>query len=344
MKFVILAGGHGKRLWPLSTKEKPKQFHAFLSERSLLQEAFDRLSFVEPSDIFVATNKEYVDLVREQLPELPVQNLISEPDLRDTAPCMSFATKYLESLFGPEETMSIIYADHRITELTTFEEKIREAHKIAEENGKITIVEVPAKDPNPNLGYVKLGQQLSPDTYELDRFTEKPDLATAQQFVESGNYLWNTGLYTWKIGTLLEYIEKFAPEISEILNKISDFHNCKPEYSSFPKISLDYALMEKIDPKNVIIVEADLGWSDIGTWETLFNEVASSPTENLIQANAHTADTTGTIIISEDKDKKIVISSQEDMVVVNTKDAILVCPRHESKKIKQILEEISKEP
>ena len=343
MKFVILAGGSGKRLWPLSTKEKPKQFHSFLSERSLLQEAFDRLSFVQPEDIFVATNEEYVPLVKEQLPELPDENIISEPHLRDTAPCMSFATKYLESKFGPDETVSIIYADHLIKDTAEFERKIRQGHELAANEDKIVIAEVTAKDPNPNLGYVHLGKQIEGDVYELGGFREKPDIKTAEEYVESGEYLWNTGLYIWKISTLLKHLEEFSPEICEVLNSIEDFHDCADQYAKFPKISLDYALMEKIDPNEVRIIKADLGWSDIGTWETLFKELASHDRDNLQEGRVFTIDTTGSVVINQQSDKKVAVIGETDKVVVVTDTSILICPRDESSRIKDVIDQIESE-
>lgn len=337
MKFVILAGGHGKRLWPLSTEKKPKQFQAFLSDKTLLQEAYERLHFANKEDIFVSTNQDYESIVKEQLPELPTQNLISEPCLKDTAPCMCFATKYLEKLFGPDETISIIYADHRISNQSEFEKNIKKGHEIAKEEGKIVIVEVEAKSPNPNLGYAKIATEIEPGIFELDKFTEKPDTETAKRFVESGQYLWNTGLYIWKISTLLEYTKEFAPEIDKVLNSITDFNNCANDYEKFPKISLDYALIEKIDPKNILILKADLGWSDIGTWETLFKEIAANDKENLIKADALVENTSGSIIIDQTGNKKIVVCGQQNMVVINTNEAILVCPIEDSDTIKRIL-------
>lgn len=342
MKFIILAGGSGKRLWPLSTEERPKQFHSFCSDRTLLQEAFDRLDFAKPEDIFVATNEKYVDLVKEQLPEIPDSNIIAEPALRDTAPCMSFATKYLESLFGDEETISIIYADHLIKNKQNFQSAIKKGHEIALQKDKIVIVEVTATDPNPNLGYVKIGNQLSDDLYELEGFTEKPDLKTAKEYVASKNYLYNTGLYIWKIKTLLNHLKIHSPEISNLLDQVTDFKNSKEIYEKFPKISLDYALMEKIDPKEVQIIKADLGWSDIGTWETLFKELVKTKHDNLQEGKTYTLDTKGSVVINRHPDKKLAVIGETDKVVVVTESAILICPISENQKIKDILEEMNK--
>lgn len=347
MKFVILAGGTGKRLWPLSTLKKPKQFHSFLSDRTLYQEAFDRIvKFAKPEDIYVATNAKHADIIKEQTPDIPDENIIIEPSCRDTAACMSFATKYLESIHGPEETISIIYADQMIKYDDEFKEKTILGHKLASENNKIVIIEVKAKSPNTNYGYAKIGDHIKTvdgiEIYELDHFTEKPNEETARKFVQSYKYLWNTGLYIWKIGTFLDYINKFSPKIDSVLNQIKDFRNCNTEYSTFPKISLDYALMEKIDPSSVWIIPADLGWSDIGTWQTLFEELTDNPKDNLTEGTVYQIDTSGSLLINKEEGKKLTAINMKDTVIVNTKDSILVCPREEGRSIKELLEQIKK--
>lgn len=344
MKFIILAGGIGSRLWPLSSKQKPKQFQNFIGDKTLLQLAYNRLSFTDKSNIFVATNTEYVDLVKEQLPQLENHQLIVEPTLRDTGPSMAFAVKYLESLFGPEETVSIIYADQFIKDKDEFEKKLTYAHKLASDNDKFVIIEVKAKYPNPNLGYVKIGKLIKQEddieVHELDHFTEKPDYQTAKKFVESFKYLWNTGFYVWKTGFFLNQLQEHAPEISEILNQITDFSDCQDFYEKFPKISLDYALMEKIDPTSTYIIPAELGWSDIGTWKTLHEEFTENTEDNLIQGKVETLDTKGSVIINKE-DKKIVVLNLKDVVVVNTEKEILICPKSEDKLIKEAVQKFN---
>lgn len=344
MKFLILAGGVGSRLWPLSTKEKPKQFQSFIGEKTLLQQAYERLNFTDPENIFVATNIEYEQLVKEQLPYLNANHLILEPTLRDTGPSMAFAIKYLQSLYGDEETVSIIYADQLIKKTDEFQKKLIYGHKLAQEEDKFAIIEVKAKYPNPNLGYVKIGNLLKQDqdieVYELDHFTEKPDLETAKKFVESFKYLWNTGFYIWKTKVFLQEIQKHAPEIHNVLEEITDFKNCLENYKKFPKISLDYALMEKMDPQQVVIIPAELGWSDIGTWNTLYNELINPSETNLTEGVVHHLDTTNSVVINKDPKKKVVLININDLVVINTPNEVLICHKSEDKRIKQILEEL----
>jgi mannose-1-phosphate guanylyltransferase len=343
MKFLILAGGVGSRLWPLSTKEKPKQFQSFIGQETLLQQAYNRLNFTDKDNIFVATNHEYEDLVRDQLPNLKQHQIILEPTLRDTGPSMAFAMKYLQSLFGDEETVSIIYADQLIKETAEFQKKLVYGHKLAQEEDKFAIIQVKAKYPNPNLGYVKIGSQLKNhqdddiEVYELDHFTEKPDLETAKKFVDSFKYLWNTGFYIWKTGVFLKAIEEHAPEIHTVLEEIQDFGNCLDCYQKFPKISLDYALMEKIDPKQVLIVPAELGWSDIGTWNTLYDELTLNSESNLTEGQVHHLETTNSIVINKDSTKKVVLINVDNLVVINTPTEVLICHKSEDQRIKEIL-------
>jgi mannose-1-phosphate guanylyltransferase len=345
MKFLILAGGVGSRLWPLSTKEKPKQFQNFINDRTLLQQAFDRLDFADSKDIFVSTNIEYKDIIKQQLPEITNEQIILEPTRRDTGPCIAFAIKYLQSIFGDDETVSIIYADQLIKDKKEFKDKLLFGHKIAAQENKFAIIEVKAKYPNPNLGYVKIGnlikQENGIEVYELDHFTEKPDYETAKKFVESFKYLWNTGFYIFKVGDFLNKIQTHAPEIDKILNKITNFNDCLETYNKFPQISFDYALMEKIDPKNVLIIPAELGWSDIGTWNTLYEEMVDEIGENLTEGEIHSLATSNSVIINKQKNKKVVLINVDNLVVINTETEILICHKSEDKRIKEILEKIS---
>jgi len=299
MKAVILAGGGGTRLWPLSTPEKPKQFHSLVSDKTLLQDTFDRLSFLEPEDIFVATNESYAHYIESQLPEIQKENIIIEPALRDTASCIGFAATIINNRFGKDEVMAIIYSDHLIKNKQQFEESLRIAEQIAKSESTLNIVEVPALTPNTGLGYVHLGPKWNTiddtDIFEIKNFTEKPDLETAKKFVESGEYAWNTGIYVWKASTLLEKFAIHAQDTFEKFQKIdsalttstsnSTSENSNPftdqkvtsviaeVYPTLQKISIDFAIMEKVSPKEIRIILSNLGWSDIGTWDTLFAEL-----------------------------------------------------------------------
>jgi mannose-1-phosphate guanylyltransferase len=269
MKVVILAGGYGTRLYPLSTVEKPKQFINLIGEKTLFQQTVARLDFLKPEDIFVATNKEYIKFVKEQAPEIPNENIFEEPAMRNTATCIGYAAIQLEKISGKDEVMAIIYADHLVRDKEEFAKKLKAAEKLAKEETTLNIIEVKAEWPNTKLGYVQIGKLLRKiddvEIFEFKKFKEKPDEETAKKYIESGEYLWNTGFYVWKIGTILDKYKEFAPDTYEKLTK-NGYEKCE-------NISIDYAIMEKLKPEEVRIIPATLGWSDIGTWETLFKEL-----------------------------------------------------------------------
>ncbi len=335
MKAVILAGGGGTRLWPLSTEEKPKQFQKLVSEKTLLEETLDRLDFLNPEDIFLAINESHFDLVRELCPAIPEENILIEPALRDTASCIGYAAAVIDKKH-PGAVMSVIYADHLIKEKDEFREKLLLAKDIAEKEGTVNIIEVTAKTPHTGYGYVKLGELLDEENmvFKLDSFKEKPDLETAEKFLKEGNYLWNTGLYVWKTSTILEKYKKFHPETHEKLTKMAQ----NPEetanlYPTLEKISIDYAIMEQLTPEEVRIIQADLGWSDIGNWEAIWEELAKSPEENVTRGPVKALDCEGCLIYA-DNNKELRAIGLKDMVLIDTPEGTLKCHKKDSVRVK----------
>ncbi len=354
MKAVILAGGTGTRLWPLSRKDRPKQFQKLISGRTMLQETIARLDFLKPSDIYISTNSGYLATVQKQTRDLiPPQNIIVEPDLRDTAPCIGLAATYL-SKKTPKEVMAVIYADHLIQNKKEFVRKLKIAEKIARKENTLNIIEVKAKFPNVNLGYVKIGRMLKQvdgsDIFSFERFTEKPDPETAKRFLQSYKYLWNTGLYVWRIDTILKHYRKNQPNTYSQLMKIRAQIGRKKErealqnfYPKCDRISIDYGIMEKVNPKEVRIIPAELGWSDVGTWESIFEETAVRPTANIIKGKHLGIDTKGSLIYGDGK-KLIATIGIKDLVIVETADAILVCKKDRSQDVKKIVEKLNNSP
>ena len=366
MKAVILAGGSGTRLWPISRESKPKQFHSFISDRTMLAETVDRVDFLPINDVFIATTAQYEKEVRKQIPNLPAENLIVEPALRDTGPCICHSALTIQRI-DPDAVMAVIYADHLIQNKNEFMKKLQAAEKLAREDDTLNIIEVKAKVPNPNLGYVKTGKLVKEfedgtEVFELDHFVEKPDYETAKKFLfsshrkppearrakggrfrdlyekkprEAGHtYLWNTGIYVWKVSTILKQYKKHAPQIFSAVSS--------GNYEKAPKISIDYAIMEKTDPKKVRIIPADLGWSDIGNWASLHEETAPDESENLIQGDHIGIGTKGSVIYGK-KGKMIATIGMENFVIVDTDDALLVCPKDKAGEVKKVVEELKKQ-
>ncbi len=337
MKVVVLAGGGGTRLWPLSTEEKPKQFQKLVSDKTLLEETLDRLDFLQPEDIYLAINNKHLELVKNLCPRIPQENILIEPALRDTSSCIGYASSIIESRH-PDEVMAIIYADHLIKNKNEFKQKLLLAEEIAKKENTINIIEVTAKSPHTGYGYVKLGDLLDKESqiFALDSFKEKPDQKTAEKFVQSGNYLWNTGLYVWKSSTILEKYRKFQPNTYKKLQEMVENPEKVPLlYPTLEKISIDYAIIEKVDTSDVRILKADLGWSDIGNWESIWEELAEGAKDNVVRGNVKILDCEGCLIYA-DCIEELKVVGLKDMVVVNTPDGYLCCSKKDSVRVKDI--------
>jgi len=353
MKAVILAGGTGTRLWPLSRKSTPKQLQALISDKTLLEETIDRLDFLNPKDIFIATNEEYTEKVKALAPQIPEQNIIAEPACRDTAPCIGFAAAYIGAITDPEEIMCIVYADHLVQNPEEFANTLKAAEQQAKEENTLNIIEVKAKTPNTNLGYVKIREKIKEinghPIHKFEKFIEKPNLEKAKELLKDESYLWNTGFYVWKISKILKEFKKHAPQIYEELMIIKKAIGTEKEqeviknhYKKCNKISIDYAIMEKTNPENVRIIPADIQWSDIGTWSAIHEELAKSPEDNITKGEHIGIETTGSLIYGT-TNKPIMTIGLKNMIVVETNDAILVCTKNKSQNVKKMVEKLKKE-
>lgn len=351
MKAVILAGGAGSRLWPLSTNSQPKQFQKLISNKTMLQETIERLDFLDPSDIFIAINKDHLPIVKKQIKDysIPTKNLIIEPALRDTGPCIGLAASYIAKTH-PHEIMAVIYADHLIQNKKVFKEKLKIAEKLTKNEDTLNIIEVKAKFPNVNLGYVKIGKPLKEingtEIYAFEGFTEKPTIEVAKKFLQSYKYLWNTGLYVWKVDTILKYYQKYLPKtykhlitIKNAIGTTKERPTLNSNYSKCEKISIDYGIMEKVDPKKVRIIPAELGWSDVGTWESIFEELPRDKNNNLIKGNHIGIDSTGCLIYGT-SNKLIATIGIDNLAVVETNNALLICKKDRSQDVKKLVENI----
>jgi len=321
-----------------------------VSRKTLLQEAIDRLDFLKPEDIYISTNEDYIDLVLEQATDVPSDNIILEPALRSTAPCIGLAARVVAQKAEKDEVMCIIYADQFIKNKDKFQEVLQATAKHAQETKTLNIIEVSIESPNTNFGYVEMGKQIGNtiidevDIFELVSFKEKPDKKTALEYMEKGSYLWNTGIYVWRVDTINEQFEKYSPDLDDKLNKIvSEYgstrytRTLKKIYPTCKKNSIDYEIMENVDPKMVHIVKTEeMGWSDIGTWETIYEKGAKDENSNVIRGDVNTENVTNSLIYNLTT-SPINLVGLNHHILVCTKNGTLSCEMGKSHLIKELL-------
>jgi len=335
VKALILAGGSGTRLWPLSRKKYPKQFLKLNGDRSLLQHTMDRLlKIVSRSDSIVMTNDEYKYHVKSDLGW--IENVILEPASRNTAPAIALGIKYCLEKLGckEDEVIFVSPSDHVIKPVDAFAHAIVQAEAIAKAGYIVTFGIKPAK-PETGYGYIKADAQEEningAGYFKVDAFVEKPDLDTATRYVREGNYYWNSGMFAFSIKTMLNALGKYAPAIQKALG--DTFEGMITNYPHMPDISIDYAVMEKSD--RVVTVPLDLYWSDIGSWDALYEVLDKDADGNVKKGDVLAIDTKGSFILGGKR--QISTIGLEDMLIVETDDAILVAKRGEAQKVKDVV-------
>lgn len=354
MKLIILAGGTGTRLWPMSRKLKPKQFWPLLSDVSMLRETYNRLNKRFPvEDIYVATNEKFVSQIKDILPDCHDNHLIIEPSQRDTGPAMGYAALYL-SLQYPEEPMGFIPCDHFIGNVSRFLDMLSAADSVIRQTGKMVDIAVQPNYPSTALGYTKIGDLQETiegiGFYQFLGHKEKPNYEVAKNYLDDGHYLWHANYYMWTPGKFLESCKKYAPNLYEGLASLKefiiqkDFLKINEIYENLPKISFDFAVTEKMDPSEVLIMRGDFGWSDIGAWDVLYEQLksGSDDCQNLIKGNAIAVDSHRCFIAGQ-KDKMVAVLGMNDLAVIDTEDALLVCPLARSQEVKTVVSKIDDE-
>jgi len=353
MRFaVIMAGGTGKRLWPLSRESRPKQVLKIIDGNTLLRGCFQRINALfDHRNIIVLTNKGYSDLVRDNLPEIPYDNVISEPEVRDTAGAIGLAAAVL-SRFDPEATMAVVTADQVIKPFDVFNRALEDGMNFVEENPDALVTfGIQPSFPNTQLGYIKLGQSqkcthCDNEIYAVDSFKEKPDEHTAKEYLSTGQYCWNSGLFVWKAKRILELLYENLPQAKQPLQKIQaswggpNQEGTLVEYfGKLPKISIDFAVMEKA-PK-VHAIKLNCQWLDMGSFSALADIIESDQNGNIVAATqSELMGCKNSILVTEDKNHLIAAIGLKDMVVVHSPDATFVCPIGETGKLKDLLKAI----
>ncbi|MBI4414901.1 MAG: mannose-1-phosphate guanylyltransferase [Candidatus Kerfeldbacteria bacterium] len=351
MNIVILAGGGGTRLWPLSRKLSPKQFQRLIGDRTLVEETRRRCSHLPDAAVYYSVTKDLVPALRELFPNVADGHLIVEPEKRDTGPAMGYAAAVL-GLTAPDEPMAFLPSDHYIRDVKKFRTALDVAEGLIRETGCLVDIGVTASWPNTNLGYTKVGQRKEVrngvEVYPFKGHTEKPTAERAEAFLASGEYLWHANYYMWTPAKFLAAYEQHAPanyahlrEIQELIR--SGRSSAIPAaYAKLEKISIDYAITEKLEPADVLILKAPFDWSDVGTWDVLKKLEGSSPSANVVHDAEHVGIDTSDTLVYGPKGKVIATLGIDHLVIVETDDALLIADRRRDQEVKKVVEELER--
>ncbi|MDF1842146.1 MAG: mannose-1-phosphate guanylyltransferase [Rubripirellula sp.] len=347
---VIMAGGSGTRFWPASRKQVPKQLLALAGERTMLQGTVDRLGELVPPDRqLVITNRILVDAVREQLPAMPIDNVVGEPCKRDTAPCVGLAAALIHRQ-DPSGTMLVMPSDHVITAANLFQKAIAAGQALIDADPtRIVTFGIPPTYPAESFGYIQRSDAVDAQevsAYQVEKFREKPDRETAEAFVAAGTFYWNSGIFLWRASTILDALKQNEPEMHAHLMAIADAMGSESfdatlerEFTAIKGKSIDYAVMESYE--NVVMIEAPFPWDDVGSWQALSRLQENDADGNTVVGSHLGIDTKGTIIHGQ-AGHTIVTIDVEDMIVVQTPDATLVAPKHAEERVREVAKELER--
>lgn len=342
---VIMAGGIGERFWPKSRKALPKQFLCLTdSKKSMIQLTIERINkVVQFDDIFVVTSSDYLEIVHEQLPMIPLENIIGEPFGRNTAPCIGVAAQFIAKKYD-DAIMYVLPADHHIIDLSGFASTLEITARIAEITDKLVTIGITPSYPETGYGYINIGNKIDDCVYQVSRFVEKPDIKTAEQYLESGKYLWNSGIFTWRLKTIQDCFKRYLPDMAYGLSIISDtistdfcadvIRKC---YEHFEPVSIDYGILEKTN--NICVVKGDFDWDDVGSWNAVGRLRGLDDKGNCNEGDVFAIDTTNCTIQAV-SGKLIATIGVNDLIVVDTADALLICKKDSIGRIKEVLTDI----
>jgi len=352
MKAVIFAGGVGTRLWPISRKNAPKQFEKISGDHSTLQLAAERLyPDFKPQDIYVSTGEKFREIVFEQLPEIPHENFIFEPEVRDVGPAVAAACAIVGK-DDPSEPVAIIWSDHFVKKERRFREVLGFAEGIVTQNpDRLVFIGQRARFANQNIGWIEFGKEVKTirDTkiFEFKRLVYRPSLEEAQKYLESNSFAWNPGYFVTTPRFILDAYRKFAPKIWEGVVRIQEARGTdsfeavmKREYPKLEKISFDDAVLEKLDPAHVLVIAADLGWSDVGAWEALKEALQVESHENVKKGKVLLTDSSDNLVFNY-TDQLTTGIDLTGMIVINTDDVLLICSKDSAPKIKKLVESLA---
>ncbi len=333
-----MAGGIGSRFWPMSTQKFPKQFHDILGTgRTMIQQTFDRIKQTVPiENIFVITNTEYAELSHQQLPELPIENIVGEPMMKNTAACNIYMVNKIADL-NPDANVIVLPADHLILKENAFIEKVNQAFDFASKNDVLITLGITPTRPDTGYGYIQFSEKQDSDFFKVKTFTEKPNLEIAKSFIETGDFLWNAGIFIWNVKSIQKAFAEYLPEMTQEFvsceyNSYREIVCIETIYPKVEKISIDNGILEKA--KNVYVIPADLGWSDLGTWTSVYENSEKNEDNNSIDSKTVLTYNSKNNVVRIKKGKAAIIDGLEDYIVVDTEKALLICPRNNDQLIK----------
>ncbi len=342
---VIMCGGVGSRFWPYSRKAMPKQFIDFLGTgRSLLQLTADRLEGVVPKEnIILITNELYADIIREQLPDIDPSQILLEPARRNTAPCNAWAAWHIKAL-NPNAKIMVAPSDHLILKHEEFKDSVLRAFDYIDKHQSIVTFGVKPNRPETGYGYIQEGEKIDEYFSKVKTFTEKPSKELANLFLESGDFYWNSGMFFWDVDTIISGIREHAPEIADVFDHANMFYGTPQEqefinehYSACPNISIDYAFLEK--STDVTVEKVDFGWSDLGTWGSIYDNSPKNRDGNVTPNTRVLAFESNNNVIAAQSDKLVVVSGLNGFIVADTPDALLIMPKKDEQKVKNYVNE-----
>lgn len=347
---VIMCGGVGSRFWPFSRSNRPKQFLDFFGTgRSLLQLTYDRMLAITDADhIILVTNESYFDIIREQLPDVKIDNILLEPARRNTAPCICWAARHIYAL-DPEAAIVTLPSDHLILKETEFHRVIERGLRFVEGGDRLLTIGLKPTSPHTGYGYIQLGEPVNDKSEDpimkVKSFTEKPNLEMAKIFIDSGEFYWNSGMFMWRADSILKAFDKYNQETAAVFNAGESYFGTPEEktfisqaFASAPSISIDYAIMEKAD--NVYVETADLGWSDLGNWSALYEASPKNQDRNVTQGcKVMASDCEGTLF-AVGSDKIVVASGLKNYIVADQGNALLIYPIADEQKIRHVVNDI----
>ena len=342
---VIMAGGIGSRFWPRSREAQPKQFLNVFGDSTLIQNTVARLQgLIPPERCLIVTNEQHVDRIAEQLPAIPTENILAEPVGRNTAPCIEYAAIHLSSR-DPDATMVVLPADHVIRNVKNFQRVLKGAIRKAQDPGALVTIGIMPTHPETGYGYI----QYEPNEGDgeanfspVRTFAEKPDLATAERFLDSGDFLWNSGMFIWRVDSILENVERHLPKVHEAFRPLQEAQTSNGKaaslveeaFSDCPSISIDYGVMERAE--KVFVVPGSFGWSDVGDWRAAYELSDKDEHGNALKGHAIVHDSSRCLVQSDGR--LTVLVGMHDTVVVDTDDALLVCHRESAQQVKNVVD------